>query len=263
MTNSSSELLTVGQVAALFAVTTRTLHHYDHIGLVSPSQRSWSGYRLYGADDIAKLARVVTLRRLGLGLDDVVEALNGDLVDTLRTHREGVIRQIEELSDVLNKIDTALEAEMSQYNVSNEELKEIFGSGFDESYEIEAQQRWGETEAFQESRRRAKNYTKGDWTAIKHESDAIMDAFSQAMTHGEPADSPQAHAAVQAHRDHIEKWFNPVPLPMLKGMGQMYVADPRFAKTYNDVAPGLAQYVSDAVAAYCRGERAENDVHTQ
>ena len=78
-----------------------------------------------------------------------------------------------------------------------------------------------------------------------------MDAFATAMKSGHPTDSEQAQAAVQQHRDTIEKWFNPVPLPMLKGMGQMYASDPRFAKTYNDVAPGLAHYVSDAVAAYC------------
>ncbi len=54
--------LTVGQVAESFGVTVRTLHHYDAVGLVVPSARTHAGYRLYGYDDLARLATVVTYR---------------------------------------------------------------------------------------------------------------------------------------------------------------------------------------------------------
>ena len=47
--------LTVGQVAGLVGVSVRTLHHWDEIGLVVPSARSWAGYRLYGLDDVARI----------------------------------------------------------------------------------------------------------------------------------------------------------------------------------------------------------------
>lgn len=140
--------------------------------------------------------------------------------------------------------------------VSTEELKEIFGDNWDESYADEAQERWGHTDAWAESQRRTKNYTKDDWAAIKAESDAVMTGFADAKRAGAQPGSAQADAAVVAHREHIEKWFNPVPLPMLHGMGQMFSADPRFAKTYDDIEPGLAAYVTDAIVAYCDGTSA-------
>jgi hypothetical protein len=69
------------------------------------------------------------------------------------------------------------------------------------------------------------------------------------MNDGEPATSERAMAAAEQHRVLIEKWFYPVPYPMHVGMSDMYVTDPRFTKTYEDVATGLARYVRDAIHA--------------
>lgn len=247
--------LTVGQVAARFGVTVRTLHHYDAIGLVRPSERGWNGYRLYTPADVQRLARVVLLRRLEMPLADIAEALDEPavLAALLVEHREAVMARRDELDALVDAIDTALtsEATMSKYQISSAEMKEIFGTGYDEAYDVEAHQRWGGTEEFAESRRRAKSYDKATWHRIKAESDEVLAAFATAMRDGAAPGSAQADAAVQAHRDQIERWFNPVPLPMLRGMGAMYSTDPRFAQTYDDVEPGLAAYVTEVVAAYC------------
>lgn len=80
-----------------------------------------------------------------------------------------------------------------------------------------------------------------------------MSGFAEAKRDGAEPGSARADAAVRAHREHIEKWFNPVPLPMLRGMGEMFSADARFAATYDDVEPGLAPYVTAAIVAYCDG----------
>ncbi|MGQ1837835.1 MerR family transcriptional regulator [Kocuria turfanensis] len=62
----TGERLTVGQVAERFGVTVRTLHHYDDVGLLRPSERSAGGYRLYTEEDLLRLRHVVVYRRLGL-----------------------------------------------------------------------------------------------------------------------------------------------------------------------------------------------------
>ena len=249
--------LTVGQVATRFGVTVRTLHHYDAIGLVQPSERGRNGYRLYTPADVQSLARVVLLRRLEMPLADIAEALDEPavLAARLAERREAVMARRIELDALVDAIDTALtsEATMSEYQIGSAEMKEIFGSGYDEAYDVEAQQRWGGTEEFAESRRRAKSYDKATWQRIKAESDEVLEQFATAMRDGVAPGSAQAGAAVQAHRDQIERWFNPVPLPMLRGMGTMYSTDPRFAKTYDDVEPGLAEYVTEVVVAYCDG----------
>src|SRR5918912_4063971 len=68
----------VGEVARMSGVTVRTLHHYDEIGLLRPSERSDAGYRLYSDADLRRLYRVVAFRRLGFALDQIGALLEGD-----------------------------------------------------------------------------------------------------------------------------------------------------------------------------------------
>jgi DNA-binding transcriptional MerR regulator len=65
----------VGELARQTGLTVRTLHHYDEIGLLSPSQRTGAGHRLYDADDLARLLQVLSLRQLGFSLDEIRECL--------------------------------------------------------------------------------------------------------------------------------------------------------------------------------------------
>ena len=157
--------LTVGQVAESFGVTVRTLHHYDAEGLVVPSARTHAGYRLYTDADLARLATVVTYRRLGLPLTEVRALLDGEgsAEEHLRRQRDAVVSRLGELEQLVTAIDRALEREMEQRPATTEELKELFGDGFSEEYQAEAQERWGETDAWKQSSRRTKRYTKADW----------------------------------------------------------------------------------------------------
>ena len=128
--------LTVGQVAESFGVTVRTLHHYDAEGLVVPSARTHAGYRLYTDADLARLASVVTYRRLGLPLTEVRALLDGEgsAAEHLRRQRDAVVSRLGELEALVTAIDRALEAEMDQRPATTEELKALFGDGFSEEY---------------------------------------------------------------------------------------------------------------------------------
>src|SRR5262249_23423614 len=67
--------LKVGELARRTKLTIRTLHHYDEIGLLKPSLHTEAGHRLYTADDIARLQQVLSLRRLGFGLEEIRDCL--------------------------------------------------------------------------------------------------------------------------------------------------------------------------------------------
>jgi MerR family transcriptional regulator, thiopeptide resistance regulator len=244
--------LTVGQVAEQFDVTVRTLHHYDEIGLLVPSERTSAGYRLYNGKDITRLQHVVVYRRLGFALEEIAVLLDdptADLGEHLRRQRVAVMSRLDEMRDLVTAIDQALEKEVSGIKLTKQEQKELFGDGFSDDYADEAKQRWGDTQEYQESQRRAAEYTKEQWKQIKAESEANMVELAAAVNDGEPATSERAMAAAEQHRVLIEKWFYPVPYPMHVGMSDMYVTDPRFTKTYEDVATGLARYVRDAIHA--------------
>lgn len=243
--------LTVGQVAEEFGVTVRTLHHYDAEGLVVPSARTQAGYRLYTDDDLARLATVVTYRRLGLPLAEVRALLDGEgsAAEHLRRQRSVVISRLGELEQLVTAIDRALEAEMEQRPATTEELKDLFGDGFSEEDQAEAQERWGQTDAWKQSAARTKKYTKDDFARIKAEGDAVNAALVAALTSGLAATSPQAMEAAEAHRAHIARWFYDLDHTFHRGLADMYIADPRFTQTYEDLAPGLAAYVHDAIHA--------------
>ncbi len=243
--------LTVGQVAESFGVTVRTLHHYDAEGLVVPSARTHAGYRLYTDADLARLATVVTYRRLGLPLTEVRALLDGEgsAQEHLRRQRDAVVSRLGELEQLVTAIDRALEREMDQQPATTDELKELFGDGFSEEYQTEAQERWGETDAWTQSSRRTKRYTAADWAEVKAEGDAVNAALVAALRSGAPPTSAAAMDAAEAHRAHIERWFYDLDHEFHRGLADMYLADPRFTKTYEDLAPGLAQYVHDAIHA--------------
>lgn len=243
--------LTIGQVAELFGVTVRTLHHYDEIGLLTASARSHSGYRLYTGTDRQRLATIVTYRRLGMPLGEVAALLRGDgsIEEHLRRQQAAVRDQLGELTELAEAIDSALENEMNGRPATDADLKQIFGDGFSDDYQQEAQERWGETDTWRQSSRRTKKYTKADWARIKTEMDAVNAAFVAALRAGLAPDSDEAMDAAEAHRRHIHDTFYDIDHAFHRNLSELYVHDPRFEKTYEDLEPGLAAYVRAAVHA--------------
>ncbi len=243
--------LTVGQVADELGVTVRTLHHYDEIGLLVPSERSPAGYRLYTTADLQRLGTIVTYRRLGLALEAVGELLRGDgsPAEHLRRQRAAVESRIDEMHELVDAIDRALERAMNEQPATTEDLKEIFGDGYQDEYQAEAEDRWGETDAWRQSQSRTKRYTKGDWEAVKAETESLNAAFVAAKRAGLPPTSTEAMDAAEAHRQHIHDRFYDLSHQFHRGLADMYLADPRFTRSYEELEAGLASYVHDAIHA--------------
>lgn len=244
----------VGVLARLAGVTVRTLHHYDAIGLLSPRRRSAKGYRLYGADDLLRLQQILIRRELGMSLEQIRRALDEpdfDLRATLLEQRAELEARRERAEQMLRSIDAALAAleRGDEEQEATMNFRELF-DGFDPAdYEQEAKERWGDTDAYAESARRTKKYTADDWNAIKTEADEINREFARLFTEGAPSDGEAARACAERHRLHIDRWFYPCSPKMHVGLGQMYVADERFAAHYEKYAEGLAAYIAAAIEA--------------
>lgn len=243
--------LTVGEVAQRFGITVRTLHHYDDIGLLTPSRRAASGYRVYTSADLTRLSQIIVYRRLEFPLDEIASLLDeGNEVSHLIRQRERVMSQLDELKALVEAIDQALEKAMTNTPMTDDDMRELFGEGFDD-YQAEAEQKWGDTAAWQESQRRAKSYTKEDWVQIKADGEAVEKALSDAFRGGLPADSDEAMNAAEQHRLHVSRWFYDCPPDFHRCLGDMYVSDPRYVATYDESfgLPGLAAYCRDAIHA--------------
>jgi hypothetical protein len=114
-------------------------------------------------------------------------------------------------------------------------------------FENEVQERWGDTDAYRESKSRTSKYSKEDFEAAKVDQEAATELFVYAFGNSLSIDSPKAQEAVKAHRDAITKWFYECSIEMQKNLAVMYIEDPRFKEYYDGRVRGLAQYVHDAI----------------
>ena len=242
---------TVGAVAALTAVSVRTLHHYDHIGLVVPSVRTPAGYRGYTDADIERLHVVLVYRSVGLQLDDIRALLDGsaDALEHLQRQHRLLLDQADRLQHTIKAVEELMSAHRSGIQLTAEEQIEIFGTtAFSAEYAAEAEERWGETDAWKQSQQRASTFTKQDWIDIQSENDALLQALAAAKRdHVEPG-SEAANELAARHRASIERYYD-CDDEMHRCLAQMYLADERFTAYYDDVEPGLAQFLHDVVIA--------------
>ncbi len=246
--------MTVGDVAKLAHVSVRTLHHYDDTGLLQPSERSDAGYRLYTDTDLDRLRQILYFRELGLGLDAIEGLLSNESAEhreVLSVQRELLAEKIARTQAMIDAIDRELAATEKGVAMTKEEMFEVFGEDDPSQYEDEVRERWGDTDAYKESQRRAARYTKRDWEEIKAEGEAITSDLKVAYEAGLPPDSAEAQDAIERHFRQINDRFYTCSTDLYRNLGQMWVADPRFKATYDKVSDGLAEYARDAATAYC------------
>ena len=133
-------------------------------------------------------------------------------------------------------------------NLTPEERFEVFGDFNPDDHAAEVEERWGDTDAYRESAKRTARYTKADWEEVKAESDRVHAAFTDAMDAGEPPTSTAAMDAAEQHRASMQRFYD-CSYDLQRNLADMYVSDPRFIATYDEIRPGMSHYVRDAIHA--------------
>jgi hypothetical protein len=150
---------------------------------------------------------------------------------------------------MVEAVEKEMEARAMGISLTPEERFEVFGENDPAQYDAEVEERWGETDAYAQSKRKTAAYTKDDWVRIKAEQEEIGTRWVTVMLSGAAPAATEAVDGAAAHRQSITATFNDCPPEMHAGLGRMYVEDERFTAHYEQRAPGLAQYVSTAVQA--------------
>jgi DNA-binding transcriptional MerR regulator len=247
-----AELWTVSEVAEMAHVTVRTLHHYDEIGLLTPCRRSDAGYRLYDRPELDRLHQILLYRELGFSLDAIGPLLDQSAMDrctALRAQRALLEEKQRRTDAVIRAIDAALQSLEGGRPMETREMFSGF-EGFDHAeHAEEARERWGDSDAYRESMRRARKYGKKEWSAVQEEADGIMARLAELMAGGATPASPEAVALAEEHRRHIDRWFYPCSPAMHAGLADMYEADARFGEYFEQRAEGLTGFVAAAIRA--------------
>ncbi|UED85591.1 MerR family transcriptional regulator [Streptomyces profundus] len=245
----------VGRVAELAGLTVRTLHHYDEIGLLSPGARTSAGHRRYRDEDLDRLQRILFYRELGFPLEEIAALLDDPDTDPrreLRRQHALLTDRIARLRDMAAAVERAMEARHMGINLTPEERFEVFGPEDPERHDAEAERRWGDTDAYRESRRRVSRYTKEDWQRVKARTDDINERLIALLDSGAAPESPAALALAEEHRQQICDVYYACSHRMHTGLADLYIADERFTRTYDLLRPGLARFLHDAIHANAR-----------
>lgn len=237
----------IAEVARAAGVTSRTLRHYESIGLLHPARVAANGYRFYGEDEIARLYRILALRALDLPLPEIARALGDErtLAQAMRAHlaaleerRIGMDRRITAVRNTL----AALEEGKTM------DIDDVLAGVDDSRWEGEARERWGD-EAWERSAARRAALTPEERRVDDARSAEINAALRDAAARGLTADADELQSLVAAHHAWVARQWGRTPdAAAYTGLGDLYVADPRFADVYGGVEQ--ARVVRDAMAAY-------------
>ena len=243
----------IAQVARMSKVTSRTLRHYDAIGLLEPAWVGDNGYRYYEREQVLRLQRILLLRDLGLGLDTVAEVLDGRhrAVDVLRNHARWLAAEQERLATLARTVSRTIDELEGGDEVKLEELFDGFDADRQAGYEAELVRRYGEQaqEHIDEGKRRMRDWTKADADGYLAEWKAIVHAYADVFRAGVAADAPQALEVTDRHHTWLSRSWTP-NRESYTGLGELYADAPEFKAQLDEHAGGLAEYVRDAIAAY-------------
>ena len=240
----------IGSLSKLSGVSIRALLHYDLIGLLQPSEVAVSGYRYYDDAAVERLWQILFYRELDFPLAEIGEILSSPSFDrerALTEHRNLLVQKRERLDRLIELVSSAMKGETTM------EFKPFDTSEIDalrEQYAEEAKARWGNTDAYRESTRRASKWTEADKARLEKESGEIFSAFA-ALVGVDPADA-RVQALVSRWKAFISQSYYNCTNEILAGLGQMYLADERFTKNLDAFGAGTAKLMSEAIAIYCK-----------
>ncbi|MBP3633730.1 MAG: TipAS antibiotic-recognition domain-containing protein [Oscillospiraceae bacterium] len=121
-----------------------------------------------------------------------------------------------------------------------------------QTYQAEAREKWGKTDAYREFEAKTEGRSKQTWDALVKEMDDIMVEFSLCMKQGESPASSKAKSLVKKLQSHITEHYYLCTDEILPGLGQMYVADERFRNNIDKHAAGTAAFIREAIEGCCR-----------
>ncbi|GAA1490420.1 MerR family transcriptional regulator [Brachybacterium sacelli] len=238
------------EIVRITGATSRTLRHYQQVGLLLPSRTGHGGQRFYDRDGLLRLQRILVLRELGLGLPQISQVLEESVATAtaLREHAEQLERERERLA----RVAASVRATLSMIETGGELMTDTMFNGFDHTqYQEEVEQRWG-AQAYADADRWWRSLSDADKLDFRAEIDALVAGYADASARELPVGGEEVQALTgRLHTWVGAGWGGTAPgADAFVGLGDMYVADPRFGATFFADGRAFATYVRDAMTVY-------------
>ena len=240
-------MMTVNEVSKLSGVSIRTLHYYDTIGLLHPTEVTEAGYRLYDDAALERLQQILLFRELEFPLKEikgVLDAPNFDRNKALEQQIELLTLKKEHLENLIN----------FARGIKMLGVKHMDFSAFDtrkmDEYSERAKEQWGKTEAYKEFEEKSKDWTEETTKDIANDLMKMFVVFG-GMKDKDPAD-PQVQEQVKKLQDYITKYYYNCTTQILSGLGRMYNGGGEFTENIDKAGgEGTAEFTAKAIEIYC------------
>lgn len=245
----ADDTIDIARVARLSGVSSRTLRHYDAIGLLPPAWTGDDGRRHYGRNQLLRLQHILVLRELGTSLERIGRIVDADspevTVALLRDHLAGLLAERDRYSQLASTVAHTIDLLDKGTPMTNDQLF----AGFEhKKYEPEARERWGD-QAVERSNAKWESLGKTGQQRHLDTHREIVEALGAAIRVGFGPDSAEVQEVVAQHYQWVSLFWTPTA-DTYRGLTQMYVEDERFRRNYDEVAPGAAVLLRDAAAIW-------------
>ncbi|WBL19554.1 MerR family transcriptional regulator [Citricoccus sp. NR2] len=265
----SDRLWSTHEVVEATGLISRTLRHYDRIGLLVPSHVGAGGLRYYDQTELLRLQRILLLRETGMPLAEIADVVNETAaaaasvqeerrtqIAALRAQRERLQQERERLETQMTTVETTIKALQKGIAMTP---KTMFDGFNHEQYDAEVRQRWGD-DAADRSNAWWNGLGEDGQRDFRRQLEELNTGWDEVVAAGE---SPVSDVAQGQARRHVE-WLGramtqPLTRERVQGIVQMYVDDERFAQNYNRVSASGPQLVRDAVHHYAQLHLPEAD----
>jgi len=233
----------VGQLAKQTGISVRALHYYDEIGLLSPSQRTAFGHRLYTASDIARLQQITSLRQLGFSLDEIRDCLNRPAFSPQRVVELHLAR-LEEQIELQRKLRDRLRAIAARLSAAAEVSVEEFIQTIEATSMLE---KYFTPEQMAELKKRSEMLGEGKIRQAENEWPQLIAEVRAEMDKGTDPASETAQRLAKRWMELVNEFTGGDP-EIAKAVKTMYSQESALA-AQNGLDPWLFDYIGQAIAA--------------
>lgn len=247
---------TIQKLAVMSGISTRTLRYYDQIGLLAPARRLESGYRVYGEAEVDALQQILFYRELGLELTEIGAIMSSpdyDRKSALKEHLKKLESRRKQINMLIENVTKTILKEEGKITMTDTEkfkgFKEEIILENERKYGSEVREKYGD-EAADASNAKLMNLTQEEYEAMEKLGNEIKRLLCEAVENGVSPKSEMGQKVMELHKEWLSYTWKTYSRDAHIGVVQMYTADERFTKYYDEETPGCAAFLKEAVENY-------------
>ncbi|WP_297133789.1 MerR family transcriptional regulator [Terrisporobacter sp.] len=247
----------INELSKLAKISKRTLRYYDEINLLKPKRINSSGYRIYGDYEIDQLQQILFYKEMGFKLDEIREIITSpsfDILNALTNHKKELIEKRNQINLLIENVEKTISYKKGEIYMSNKEKFEGFKKELidknEEKYGNEIREKYGNKQV-DDANKKMLGLGEEEYKEFEKLSQEIISKLEEAMEEGNPR-GQKAQEACELHKKWLGYTWNFYTKEAHMGLGEMYAADERFKKYYDDNKEGMAEFFRDALKIYTR-----------